>query len=418
MNDIHPESVGRVLCVTSNLPRWAGDSTTPFVLNLAEDLQSLGWQVDLLAPHAPGAAHREALAGVNIERFQYLWPARQQSVCYQGGALINLRKRPANYLKLPALLAAEFGAIARRLITRRYDIVHSHWILPQGFLAALPARVRRVPHVITVHGGDVFGLRGAATGWAKSVALRHANAVTVNSRFTGDAVGALVPGLQSMHRIPMGVATDPLGADQAAEVSSIRRRYRRGDGPLLVFVGRIVDEKGVEDILHAVDILRDELPDLRALIVGDGQDREAMQAQAHELKLTNRVSFPGWVDPAMVRAYFAAADIFVAPSRQASDGWIEAQGLTVLEAMIAGAPVIATRLGGVTDSVIDDTTGLLVDDRAPAQIAAAIRRLVEDRVLASSLVEQGMRHAQDNFSRRSSAMAFSRLFGDLVGKGE
>jgi len=82
----------KILCLTSNLPRWQGDSTTPFVLNLARELQKLGWQVDVLAPHAPGCAKKETLQGVNIERFQYLWPKTQQTVCYQGGALINMRR--------------------------------------------------------------------------------------------------------------------------------------------------------------------------------------------------------------------------------------------------------------------------------------------------------------------------------------
>ena len=108
-------SKGRVLCVTSNFPRWSGDSTTPFVLHLAQDLQSLGWEVHVLAPHAPQAARMEVISGVQVKRFRYLWPIRQQTVCYQGGALINLRKHPANWLKLPALVAAETLAIVRQI---------------------------------------------------------------------------------------------------------------------------------------------------------------------------------------------------------------------------------------------------------------------------------------------------------------
>lgn len=85
---------GRILVVTSNFPRWQGDSTTPFVLHLAQDLQNLGWHVDVLAPHSPGSARREVIEGVTAERFRYLWPTRLQTVCYQGGALINLRLSP------------------------------------------------------------------------------------------------------------------------------------------------------------------------------------------------------------------------------------------------------------------------------------------------------------------------------------
>lgn len=76
----------RILCVTSNFPRWAGDSTTPFVLHLAQDLQEYGWTVDVLAPHAPGAAKKEELGGVSVKRFRYFWPEASENICYQGGA--------------------------------------------------------------------------------------------------------------------------------------------------------------------------------------------------------------------------------------------------------------------------------------------------------------------------------------------
>ena len=74
-------SLGRVLFVTSNFPRWNGDTTTPFVLHLAQDLQAVGWAVEVLAPHAPGAARQEVLDGITVHRFRYFWPEAWQSVC-------------------------------------------------------------------------------------------------------------------------------------------------------------------------------------------------------------------------------------------------------------------------------------------------------------------------------------------------
>src|SRR4029079_6948243 len=71
---------GRILSLTSSVPRWAGDSCAPFVLHLARDLQDLGWEVDVLAPHAPGAATSEKLEGVRIDRFRYLWPSSLETV--------------------------------------------------------------------------------------------------------------------------------------------------------------------------------------------------------------------------------------------------------------------------------------------------------------------------------------------------
>lgn len=404
----------RVLCVTSNFPRWTGDATTPFVLHLAHDLQALGWQVDVLAPHAPGAARTEVMDGVHVERFRYLWPARQQTVCYQGGALINLRKQPLNKLKLPALVASETIATARRLLSRRYDLLHSHWILPQGFTGMLARGIAPVGHVLTVHGGDIFGLRGRLLARFKRVALRAADAVTVNSSVTEAAVGAAAGPLDRVSRIPMGVSTTALDDQGNALAARIRQEYRTGTGPLLLFVGRLVEEKGLEDLLHAVRILAADHPDVRALIVGDGQDRETFEQVSHELRIADRVTFTGWVDAREVPAYLHAADVFVGPSRQARSGWIEAQGLTFLEAMVAGTPVVATRLGGIVDSVVDGTTGLLVEQRSPQQLATAIRRLAKDPELGRRLATAARMHVDQGFSRDASARRFSDLFEQVI----
>lgn len=402
---------GRILCMTSNFPRWSGDSTTPFVLHLVQDLQALGWQVDVLAPHAPGCALHETLDGINVERFRYLWPERLETVCYQGGALINLRKSKANKLKLPALIAAEWARCAAKLATRRYDILHSHWILPQGFTGALAARPLRVPHVITVHGGDIFGLRGRLLTRFKQFALRHADAITVNSSVTRQAVAELGD-FRNVRQIPMGVSTDR--AASPAKVAELRREHRQGAGPLLVFVGRLIDEKGVEDLIRAVALLAPRLPDVRALIVGEGQDRADLEALGQRLGVAQRLSFIGWVDPSDMASYLAAADIFVGPSRRSRDGWIEAQGLTFIEAMLQKIPVVATRSGGIVDSVQHESTGLLVDERAPDQIAVAVERLHGDSPSADKLTARAYDIAISRFSRESCATRFSELFGSVI----
>ncbi len=406
-----PGRRGRVLCVTSNLPRWAGDSTTPFVLHLAADLRALGWDVECLAPHAEGAARREELDGVPVERFRYLWPPSAQTICYSGGALVNLRRSRVNQAKLPALVAAEWAAVARRVARGRYDLVHAHWLLPQGLVATAPPR--RTPVVATAHGGDVFGLPGKALARAKRLALERADAVTANSSFTEAALRRLAPGLGAVVRIPMGVDT---AAPDPDEVAALRALHRTGGGPLVAYAGRLVEEKGVDDLLRALAALAYRLPDTTALVLGEGQDRAALEALAAELGVAGRVTFAGWAAPSTVAAALAAADVVAAPSRQGPDGWVEAQGLTVVEAMAAGTPVVATRSGGVGDAVVDGETGLLVDERSPDQLAAAIERLATDSALSARCVAQGRRVAEERFSRSRSADAFSSLFDEVLAR--
>jgi len=407
-------SYGHILCLTSNFPRWPGDSTTPFVLHLAQDLQQIGWQVTVLAPHAPGAKRHETLAGVEVRRFRYLWPESWQTVCYQGGALINLRRHRVNYAKLPALLFGEWLTTRRWLATRKFDLLHSHWLLPQGFIGALAARSLGIPHLCTVHGGDVFGLQGGLMRRCKAFAIRHTEAITVNSSATRQAVARLCPEYSALHTIPMGVATVDNSPQHHRQANRIRRRFKRRSEPLLLFVGRLVEEKGVADLLDALVLLREWHYDMTLLVIGEGQDRPSLERQAHAQGLGGQVVFSGWLAAADIPHYLTAADLVVAPSRTAPGGWVEAQGLSIIEAMMAGRPVVATRSGGIIDSIEHEVSGLLVPERAPEQLAAAIGRLIDDPILAQMLGKRAQQTAQAKFSRASSAAQFSRLFADLL----
>ncbi len=411
------EPRGRVLCMTSNFPRWDGDSTTPFILHLAQDLQTFGWAVDVLAPHAPGAALKETLGGVRVERFRYFWPETLESLCYQGGALANLRRNPFNKFKLPPLVFCEWAALFRRLRRNRYDLLHSHWILPQGFTGALAAGPRKIPHVATVHGSDVLALDNPVLNRFKSFALRRADAVTANSSATRKAAARLAPDIRNLYTVPIGVSANR--EPDHSKVATLRTRYRRAAGPLLVFAGpllvfagRVVAEKGIEDLVSAIGLLASRLPDVTALIVGDGQDRSAIEAMVDAAGLRDRIAFTGWVASEALPDYLAAGDMFVGPS------WFEAQGLVFAEAMLTGTPVIATDVGGVSDTVRHGETGLLVRDRAPMEIAAAVERMYRDTTLAAELAAAGNAHVRAHGMRMHAAKAFSDVFVGVLADRE
>jgi phosphatidylinositol alpha-1,6-mannosyltransferase len=402
-------SKGRVLCLTSNFPRWKGDSTTPFVLNLAEDLVTEGWAIDVLAPHAPKATKFERFNQVDVYRFQYLWPEQQQTICYQGGALVNLRKNPLNKLKLPLLVIAQFFALFKLLFTKKYDVIHAHWILPQGFNAVILGKLFKKRVVITVHGGDVFGLRGRFLEWLKTKILNAADVITVNSEFTKNAVLELSHNIKKLKKIPMGVDTTPLTASQKDEISDIKKQYKKDDGVLLVFVGRLVEEKGVSDLLYALAIILKRIPQATAVIAGEGQDKEQFIKLAQELQIQQSVYFVGWVDYKKVPLYMAAGDFFVGPSKKSVNGQVEAQGLTFLEAMAVGTIVIATASGGIKESVIDGETGFLVDESSPEQIAGAVLSSLGFKK-HDEIKRAALNQVLKFYSRKFSAINISSIF--------
>lgn len=403
--------MGRVLCLTSSFPATDDDNAGIFVYHLARNLVELGWSVDVLTPHCPGLPTMEQRGGIRVFRFRYLWPESLEIFGHSGSTVVNLRKDALNYLKVVPLITLQGVQAIRRLLTDDYDLIHSHWVIPQGFNAMIATLVRRVPHIVTIHGGDIYSFNGILLRWVKSVILKRAQAITVNSGATLQQVRPLVPGHARIVQLPMGI--EHAVPDREA-VDRIRQQYRIGAGPLLLFVGRVVEEKGVGDVLKAVHELQADVPDVRLLIVGDGQERERFSRYVQELGLSGKALFVGHVPPARVSDYYGAADVFIGPSKKAADGWTEGLGLTFIEAMHAGLPVVATRSGGIVDSVQHEVTGLLVQENSPAEIAAAVKRLLLEPELVREIVRNGRAAAAEKYSWPAVAQKFSTLFTDVV----
>lgn len=402
----------RALVLTSTWPRWAGDATTSFVRDLTVGLDQLGWTTSVLAPHAEGAARDEVDAGVVVHRFRYLRPESAQTVCYGSGAMVNLRERPLDLAKVPLLVAAEQAATVAAVRRFRPDVIHAHWLIPQGLVAGLVPGRSAPPSVVTVHGGDVFSLDVPGLRAAKRLALKRATAVTVNSSATEQAVLDLGADPARIHRIPMGIDVDR--SVDSARVAAIRAEHGRTDEPLVVFVGRVVEEKGIFDLVDALADAHDRGMALRGVVVGEGHDRAAAQQWATARGVADRVAFVGWIDGPDVPSWLAAADIVVAPSRTGADGWVEAQGLAIVEAMAAERPVVATRTGGIADAITDGETGVLVPEADPAALASAIIDLARDPDRAGRLAAAARRRAVADYSATVCTERMSAVLADAV----
>jgi len=162
--------------------------------------------------------------------------------------------------------------------------------------------------------------------------------------------------------------------------------------------------------------IRRDFPDAHLVLVGEGQDRESFQQMTRKLGIADHVTFAGWVDTQDIVKYYKTADMFIGPSRPNKAGGGEAQGLTFVEAMLTGTPVIATRVGGIVDTVIHEETGLLVAPHAPQEIAAAVSRLWRHPDLTKKLRQQARKMAQKRFTRQASARAFSGLFQQVLSR--
>ncbi len=182
--------------------------------------------------------------------------------------------------------------------------------------------------------------------------------------------------------------------------------------PFILGIGRVVPQKGFDVLLDAYALLAQARPDAPDLIIaGDGPERERLQAQVSDLGLTGRVHLIGRADRATAVALFKGCAIFVLPSRQ------EPQGIVNLEAMICGKPVVAARVGGVPEVVLDGETGLLVPGEDAPAFARALEALLADPARAHALGEAGRARAEARFTWARIADQYFDIYQSVKKRG-
>jgi glycosyltransferase involved in cell wall biosynthesis len=368
-----------VLFLASSYPRHPADSASVFLRDLADHLARESVQIHVLAP-GDGAYGKDVEGSVSVHRFRY-WPGVRQQLAYGSGILPNLKRSPLLWLHVPFFVIAMTVKMCRLLAAERIDLIHAHWLLPQGLVGLIGARLFGVPLIVSAHGSDAFALRGRFLAALKRWIVRRSNHWTANTTETAGAVARDVK-LPPPRIIPMGVDVALFSrGDRTALRQAISDREF-----IVLFVGRLVENKGCRDLIETLSLLREETRSrARLWIVGDGDERDRLQRAAHDLGIEARTEFFGAVEHRRLVDFYAAADLVVVPSKAGTGGEAEGQNVVVLEAFAARACVVATRLGGIPSMVRDQETGVLVEPGNPRALAEAVESLLKDADLRRSL---------------------------------
>jgi glycosyltransferase involved in cell wall biosynthesis len=386
-----------LLFLTQTYPRFAGDTAGPFIRDLALGLARGGDRVTVLAPHAEDVAAAWEEGGVEVATFRYA-PESWEVLGYGRTLEADERVKGRAALAAPLYALALRQEVRRQLRRRRFDLVHAHWIVPNGVIAA--GACGAVPLAIGLHGSDVFLAEKTGVRRLARWSLGRARLLTGCSPELVERVRALGGG----EGFPEGRSrVIPYGVDTNAFSPALdRRAIWRGklgipaEAPLILGVGRMATKKGFQILLEALPLLLQSHPEAHVVLAGGGDLLERFAAVA--AAWPGRVHLPGSVLRDTLPDLYRAADLFVLPAVHDSKGNVDGLPNVILEAMASGLPVVASGISGIPLAVEDGGTGLLVPEREPRPLLDALLRLLSDRELARAMGERGRRKAESELT--------------------
>jgi len=392
-----------VLMVTSSYPKFPGDVTAPFIESIARGVAARGHQVDVVLPHHP-ELRRDASEPVRFFPYRYAPIPSWNQWGYAQSLAADVHVKPLMFALAPLVALSLRREVATRLLDRRYDVVHAHWVVPNGVLVRGVVKAHGLPFVVSLHGSDAYvAARRAWLGRLTRTTFEDAERITACSdelRLRAMKLGAAAARTST---VPYGVDVHFFSPERAP--GDIRERLGvRSDAFLVVAVGRLVEKKGFAHLLEAAA----KTGGVEVAIVGDGDLRGALETKARELNV--RARFPGFLDREDTARALASADVVVVPSVVDSGGNVDGLPNTLLEALAAGRPVVASRVAGIPDVVTDEANGLLVPPGDPTALAAALRRLMREPETRERLAGAARRHAVDQLSWEATARRFEECY--------
>ncbi len=333
----------------------------------------------LADPNAKGIESPLPVTRVSLQRYKYL--------------------RPESLAMYVRLMRAADDLVRREQI----QMIHCGHVLPEALVAYAMKKKHGIPYVVYCHGEEVsVQANDPAKRKLMPFLFNRADGIIANS--------------SNSRNILLGVGVRPeqiTVVNPGVDIDRFHPGQREPDGLVrLLSVGRLQPRKGHERVLRAVAKLRDDLPQLRYDIAGDGDDGPMLRELTRELGLGDVVNFVGEIDDDQLTRLYQECDVFVLANRKLSNDDQEGFGMVFLEAASCGKPVIGGNTGGTSDAVDHEGNGLLVDTADVDVLAQAIRRLVDDAHLRATMGERGRQRAVDKFqwrdiSRRIRALGVS-----------
>ena len=373
-----------ILIINSEYPPIGGGAGNASA-NIARELAALGIQVSVVTAHFDNQPHQEIRDNVTIYRIPALRRKQDRS-----GALEQIA----------FILSASFWTVnwARK---NKPDSALAFFGVPSGAVAWILKLIYKIPYIVSLRGGDVPGYRPydfktfhKLIAPLLRVIWKNASAVIANSNGLRDLALAFDPRFE-IPIIPNGVDLEKYSVPE-----------RDWSSPRLLSVGRIVHQKGLDLGLQTLSQLKDLA--WTWSIVGDGPQLENLKSLAAELGMADRINFLGWQSRDELTKQYQQANIFLFPSRH------EGMPNAMLEAMSTGLPVVATRIAGSEELVIEGETGFLAQTENVDELRESLRRILIDPSQRKKMGIASRQRVEKNYSWKNVAQQYKTYLEQIV----
>ncbi len=372
----------KVLFVATAYKRYDGDVITPWLTELILRLRDKKIDVEVFTSSYKGLCD-QILDGVKIHRFRYFLK-NLETLTHDETVADRLSHSPFSLLLIFFYMIAGSWAIVQLVRREKYDIVHIHWPFPHIIFGAFARIAGKTRLFSTFYGREIRWFTKKFKWLAKclSILLNKSNIITAISTHTRTELGKYIK--SEIEVIPFSAVVP-------------ERKVSISDDKIILFVGRIVERKGIKYLIKAFNEVKDEIPH-NLVIVGDGPERPDLEKLADRLDLHSRIRFTGWISTDEKLQHYEKCSFFVLPAVYDKQGDIEGLGVVMIEAMSCHKPVIASNAGGITDIVQDRINGLLVPPGNTSALARAIRTLASDTKLSKKMGERAKKSIDERFN--------------------
>lgn len=371
----------KILIVTSGFPLWKTEGLNVFMLEFAQAIAK-NYEVFVLAPFSKKAKRVETIGNITVYRHNQ-FPFINAELAYGSGIVGNIKKNPLLLFAVPFYFILQVWAIRKIVKKHTIEIVNAHWIIPQGVTSVIYKKLfnRKIKIMSTVHGSDFNALNNFIGNAMKNFVLKNSNAITAVSQELCNGISA--KGYKNVHICPMGIDTTRFSPEN--KNAELRKRLGADNG-FLLYVGGLIEGKGVRYLVSAMPEIVVEFPEIKLVMIGEGYLENELKILSETLGVEKNVLFAGIIPNADLPPYFATADIFILPS------FSEGYSLVIREALACGTPVIATDLDVFKKDIPLYKNILTFSPRNSDDIA--------DKIIAVLNINREEKEKKSNFARQ------------------